>query len=152
MHVTARSMRSNPSTGDRAMQPAKPWWRRLEPGRLPVLLLALWTLWRHPDTPWAPKLVAVAVVAYALSPIDLIPDVIPLLGQLDDAVLLPLGIALAVWLTPAELWQARRREAEAQSERPPPLVAGAVAIVVAWLLLLALLGVGVWHWFAKGST
>ncbi len=134
------------------MQPAKPWWRRLEPGRLPTLLLALWKLWRHPDTPWAPKLVAVAVVAYALSPIDLIPDFIPLIGQLDDAVLLPLGIALAVWLTPVELWQARLREAQAQSERLPRLLAGAVAIVSAWLLLLALLGVGVWQGFAKGST
>lgn len=133
------------------MERAKPWWRRLEPGRLPVLLLALWKLWRHPATPWAPKLVAVAVVAYALSPIDLIPDFIPLLGQLDDALLLPLGIALAVWLTPAELWHARLREAEAHAERVPRLMAGAVAVVVVWLVLLSLLGVGLWHLFAKGS-
>ncbi|MCI1193284.1 DUF1232 domain-containing protein [Calidifontimicrobium sp. SYSU G02091] len=133
------------------MERAKPWWRRFERRRLPVLLLAPWKLWRHPDTPWAPKLVAVVVVAYALSPIDLIPDFIPLLGQLDDALLLPLGIALAVWLTPAELWQARLREAEAHAERLPRLMAGAVAVVVVWLALLALLGVGLWHLFAKGS-
>ncbi|MCU0928526.1 MAG: YkvA family protein [Burkholderiaceae bacterium] len=78
--------------------------RRADTARLATLLLALWKLFRHPQTPWLPKVVAVLVLAYALSPIDLIPDVIPVLGQLDDLVLVPLGIALAVKLTPDELW------------------------------------------------
>ena len=59
-----------------------------------------------------PRLVAVLVLAYALSPIDLIPDFIPVLGLLDDVILLPLGIALAVKLTPRHLWLARVAEAE----------------------------------------
>ena len=87
--------------------------------RLATMLLALWKLFKHPDTPWAPKLVAIAVLGYALSPIDLIPDFIPVLGVLDDVVLLPLGVALAVRLTPAHLWQARLAEAQAGAEKLP---------------------------------
>ena len=93
--------------------------------RLGVYLLALWKLFKHPDTPRAPRWIAIAVVAYALSPIDLIPDFIPVLGQLDDLVLLPLGIALAVKLTPEPLWQARLREAEASRDQLPKMLWGA---------------------------
>jgi Protein of unknown function (DUF1232) len=78
------------------------------------------------------------VLAYALSPIDLIPDFIPVLGQLDDIVLVPLGIALAVRLTPPHLWQARLAEAEASADKLPKLKWGVALIVVIWLLLLAL--------------
>lgn len=105
--------------------------------RLGVYLIALWKLYRHPDTPRAPKLVAVAVLAYALSPIDLIPDFIPVLGQLDDLILVPLGVALVVRLTPQALWQARLREAESSRERIPRMLWGAVAIVVFWMVLFA---------------
>jgi uncharacterized membrane protein YkvA (DUF1232 family) len=105
--------------------------------RLGVYLIALWKLYRHPDTPRAPKLVAVAVLAYALSPIDLIPDFIPVLGQLDDLILVPLGVALVVRLTPKSLWQARLREAESSRERMPRMLWGAVAIVVFWMVLFA---------------
>jgi uncharacterized membrane protein YkvA (DUF1232 family) len=104
--------------------------------RLATLLLALWKLFKHPDTPLAPKLVAIAVLAYAVSPIDLIPDFIPVLGMLDDIVLLPMGVALAIRLTPAPLWRARLAEAETGAETLPRLVWGAVAIVLLWLLLL----------------
>ena len=103
--------------------------------RLATMLLALWKLFKHPDTPWAPKLVAIAVLGYALSPIDLIPDFIPVLGLLDDVVLLPLGVALAVRLTPAHLWQARLAEAQAGAEKLPRIVWGAVAVVTVWLLM-----------------
>jgi len=112
--------------------------------RLATMLLALWKLFKHPDTPWAPKLVAIAVLAYAVSPIDLIPDFIPVLGLLDDIVLLPLGVALVVKLTPAPLWQARLAEAEAGADKLPHLVWGAVAVVLVWLLLLG--GLGWWLW------
>ena len=64
--------------------------------RLATYLIALWKLFKHPQTPLAAKLVAIAVIAYAVSPIDLIPDFIPLLGQLDELILLPLGVALAM--------------------------------------------------------
>jgi uncharacterized membrane protein YkvA (DUF1232 family) len=107
--------------------------------RLATKLLALWKLIRHRDTPRAPKLVALLVLAYALSPIDLIPDFIPVLGLLDDVILVPLGIALAVRLTPPHLWQARLAEAEASADKLPKLWWGVALIVAVWLLLLGLL-------------
>ncbi|WP_428425456.1 YkvA family protein [Methylibium sp.] len=113
--------------------------------RLAVHLLVLWKLFKHPDTPRAPKLVAIAVLAYALSPIDLIPDFIPVLGLLDDLLLLPLGIALAVKLTPEALWQARLREAEASPERLPKMLWGAALIALSWLLCAGAFGGWLWH-------
>lgn len=115
--------------------------------RLKVLLLALWKLGRHRDTPRAAKYVALFTLAYALSPIDLIPDFVPVLGALDDLVLVPLGIALAMKLTPPELWRARLAEAEASAERLPPLRWGVVIVVAVWLLVLGLLAWGLWSAF-----
>jgi len=106
--------------------------------RLATRLLALGKLLRHPETPWAPKLVALFVLAYALSPIDLIPDFIPVLGQLDDLILIPLGVALVVKLTPAPHWQARLREAEQSTEKLPRLWWGALAVLLVWATLLGL--------------
>ena len=79
------------------------------------------------------------MVAYAVSPIDLIPDFIPVLGQLDDLLLLPLGVALAVRLTPPALWALCLQEAEAGVDRLPRLLWGAALIVLCWLALLGLL-------------
>ena len=115
------------------------WIRLAQMGRLKVHLLALWKLFRHPATPWWVKAIAVAVVAYAVSPIDLIPDFIPVLGQLDDLLLLPLGVALAVRLTPPALWARCLQEAEAGADRLPHLLWGAALIVLCWLALLGLL-------------
>ncbi len=106
--------------------------------RLATYLIALWKLARHAETPTAAKLVALAVLAYAVSPIDLIPDFIPVLGQLDDLILLPLGVALAVKLTPKPLWEARLREAEVSREQLPKLWWGAAAIVLLWAVLFGL--------------
>lgn len=113
--------------------------------RLAVWLIALWKLFKHPDTPRAAKLVAILVLGYALSPVDLIPDFIPVLGQLDDLVLIPLGVALAVRLTPKPLWEARMREAEASREKLPRLWWGAVLIALVWI---ALFGAFVW-WLVR---
>lgn len=118
--------------------------------RLAVYLLALWKLFKHPDTPRAPKLVAIAVIAYAVSPIDLIPDFIPVLGMLDELILLPLGVALAVKLTPEPLWRARLAEAEAGAEKLPRLLWGALAIVALWLLLAAAGGWCLWRRYGGG--
>jgi uncharacterized membrane protein YkvA (DUF1232 family) len=115
------------------------WIRLAQMGRLKVHLLALWKLFRHPATPWGVKAIAVGVVAYAVSPIDLIPDFIPVLGQLDDLLLLPLGVALAVRLTPPALWARCLQEAEAGVDRLPRLLWGAALIVLCWLSLLGLL-------------
>ncbi len=106
--------------------------------RLATYMVALWKLFKHPETPRAAKLVAIAVIAYAVSPIDLIPDFIPLLGQLDELILLPLGVALAMRLTPPHLWEARLREAEASTEKLPRLWWGALLIVLLWAVLLGL--------------
>ena len=76
------------------------------------------------------------MLAYAVSPIDLIPDFIPVIGLLDDIVLVPLGIALVVRLTPPALWQARLREAEAGADKLPRLIWGAAIVIAVWLLLL----------------
>jgi uncharacterized membrane protein YkvA (DUF1232 family) len=118
--------------------------------RLAVYLLALWKLFKHPDTPRAPKWIALAVLAYALSPIDLIPDFIPVLGLLDDLILLPLGIALAVKLTPDALWQARLAEAQASKDRLPRMLWGAVLVVAVWALVLV--GLGWWAWRTWGGA
>ena len=107
--------------------------------RLATRLLALWKLVRHPDTPRAPKIIALLVLAYAVSPIDLIPDFIPVLGLLDDVILLPLGIALAVKLTPRHLWLARVAEAEQGADQLPRLMWGAAIVVAIWVLVVLLL-------------
>lgn len=111
-------------------------WRLANGARLATYLIALWKLARHPDTPRSAKLVAFLVLAYALSPIDLIPDFIPVLGQLDDLILIPMGVALVSRLTPAPVWQARLHEAETQAEGLPRLWWGALLVVAVWLLLL----------------
>jgi uncharacterized membrane protein YkvA (DUF1232 family) len=111
---------------------------------LRVRLQALWRLFRHPATPRAPKLVALLVLAYALSPIDLIPDFIPLLGLLDDLLLLPLGLWLVVRLTPPALWASCLAEARAAPlQRLPRWAWGALVVLLAWLLLAGLAG---WWW------
>ena len=115
-------------------------WGRLirltQVARLGMVLVALWKLLRHPQTPRSAKIVAAVVVAYAVSPVDLIPDFIPVLGQLDDLVLVPLGIALAVKLTPPEVWQQCLHEAEHRTEPLPRIVWGAAVIVGLWLLMV----------------
>jgi len=112
--------------------------RRANTARLATHLLALWKLFRHAETPRSAKLVALLVLAYALSPIDLIPDFIPVLGLLDDVILLPLGIALAVRLTPRHLWLARVAEAEQGAEKLPRMLWGAAIVLAVWLLVIAL--------------
>jgi uncharacterized membrane protein YkvA (DUF1232 family) len=107
-------------------------------------VLTLYLAARDRRVPWYAKLVAGCVVAYALSPIDLIPDFIPVLGYLDDLILLPLGIALAVRLIPPDLLEEHRQEASLLATRPTSRV-GAIVIIVFWLVML-LIGVA---WLAK---
>ena len=123
--------------------------RLANPARLATHLIALWKLFKHADTPLAAKLVAVAVLAYAVSPIDLIPDFIPVIGLLDDMILLPLGVALVVKLTPRHLWQARLAEAEVGAQQLPRLIWGAVLVLLIWALLLGLFA---WWLFAMAIT
>jgi uncharacterized membrane protein YkvA (DUF1232 family) len=93
---------------------------------------------RHPRTPWYAKALVVAIVAYALSPIDLIPDFIPVLGLVDDIILLPFAIALAVKMIPPDVMAECR--ARASQERPGTRAGriGAAVIVLFWVALVAL--------------
>jgi uncharacterized membrane protein YkvA (DUF1232 family) len=93
---------------------------------------ALYLAARDPRVSWHAKALAAAIAAYALSPIDLIPDFIPVLGYLDDLLLLPLGIALVVWLIPPEVMAEHRAVAAAALDRPFSRTAAATIIVV-WL-------------------
>lgn len=119
------------------------------PTRLTTYLIALWKLARSRNTPRAARLVAWLVLAYALSPIDLIPDFIPVLGQLDDILLIPLGVALVARLVPAPMWQALLRDAEAQAERLPKLWWGALLIALFWFVVLGLMICSVWVFWMK---
>lgn len=100
---------------------------------------ALYLAARHPGTPWHAKLFVAAVAAYAFSPIDLIPDFIPVLGYLDDLILIPLGIMLAVKLVPPDvLAECRARAQEIMANGKPVSRIASAVIVVIWLALAAL--------------
>ena len=106
-------------------------------------VVALWLAARDPRVRWAPKLLAAGVAAYALSPIDLIPDFIPVLGYLDDLLIVPVGIWAAVKLIPAEL-MTEFRAAAADRHRPTSRGA-ALVIVLLWLACAALLARLAWE-------
>ena len=99
---------------------------------------ALYLVSKDRRVPWYARVVAVAVVAYAFSPIDLIPDPIPVLGYLDDLILIPLGIALVIKLIPAEVMQDCREKAALtmQAGKPKNWVAGGIIILI-WVSLFA---------------
>jgi uncharacterized membrane protein YkvA (DUF1232 family) len=107
--------------------------------RLKAETFALYLAARHPGTPWYAKLFVAGIVAYALSPIDLIPDFVPVLGYVDDFLLIPLGIALAIKMIPAPVLTECRARAQAvlANGKPVSRVAG-VVIVVMWFVVAAL--------------
>ncbi|MNL45494.1 hypothetical protein D3C87_1681440 [compost metagenome] len=100
--------------------------------------VAIWLAARDPRTPWAARILAVCVAAYALSPIDLIPDFIPVLGYIDDLLIVPLGILAVVKMVPPRLMAEFRTSALAMVDRPVSL-AGRAAIIAIWLALALLL-------------
>ena len=104
---------------------------------------ALYLAARDPRTPWYAKALALGIAAYALSPIDLIPDVIPVVGYLDEIILLPLAIMLAVRLVPADV-MAEHRGAALEAEGHPVSRAGAAVVVALWLLAAGLLTWWIW--------
>jgi uncharacterized membrane protein YkvA (DUF1232 family) len=134
----ARSLLGNPGGGI-----VQKW--RATARRLKTEARALYLAYRDPRVPWHARLFAGLVVAYAFSPIDLIPDPIPVLGYLDDLVLVPLGIALALRMIPPEVIAECRERAQRELDegRPVNWVAGAVIIAI-WVgafLLVAAFGV-----------
>ncbi|HZO46307.1 MAG TPA: YkvA family protein [Xanthobacteraceae bacterium] len=107
-------------------------------------VIALWIAARDPRVPWYAKALAATIAAYALSPIDLIPDFIPVLGYLDELVILPVGILLVVRLIPAPLMAEFRAQAAAIAEQPRSTTA-AVIIVTIWIAVVALAGWWLWR-------
>lgn len=99
---------------------------------------ALWLAARDPRTPWFAKVLALLVAAYAVSPIDLIPDFIPVLGYLDDIIIVPLGILLVIKLIPPEIMAEHRQTAAQASQRPTSRVAAGI-IVLIWIVGAVLL-------------
>jgi uncharacterized membrane protein YkvA (DUF1232 family) len=108
---------------------------------------ALWLAARDPRTPALAKYLAIALVAYALSPIDLIPDFVPILGMLDDIVILPLGMLLLVRMIPAELMQDLRERA-ARIEELPASRAGLLAVLAIWLVAAIITALWITRWLS----
>lgn len=108
---------------------------------LPALLLAV----RDPRTPFAAKLIAAAVAAYAFSPIDFVPDFIPVFGLVDDMIIVPIGIFLAIRMIPKPLMD-EFRLAASSSEGQPVSWAGAAFIVLLWIAIITAAGWVVMGW------
>lgn len=115
--------------------------------RLKVDVRGVYLASRDPRVPWYAKALALVVAAYAFTPIDLIPDFIPVLGYLDDLVLVPLGIALVIRLIPDDIWSECKAEAAGGGpERDPRLaMAAALAVVLLWVAA----GISVWGWAGR---
>ncbi len=100
-------------------------------------LRALTVAFRHPGTPWYAKAWLVLVIAYAVSPIDLIPDPIPVLGLLDDAILIPMGVALAIKMIPSDVMQECREMPAAPASRSLRFV-GIALVLGSWAASIAI--------------
>lgn len=100
-------------------------------------LKVIYLAYKRPDVPWYAKLVAILVVGYALSPVDLIPDFVPVLGYLDDIILIPLGITLVIKLIPKNIIDECRMQADEifKDGKPRNWIAGTL-IIVLWLILI----------------
>ena len=106
-------------------------------------MYALYLAYRDPRVPWYARVFAACVVGYAFSPIDLIPDPIPVLGYLDDLILIPLGVALAIRMIPDEVLEECRQKAHSAGDQPVNRKA-AVFVVAVWLVLAVLLVARLW--------
>ena len=118
--------------------------------QLKTEVYALYLAYKDPRTPWYARIFAAVVVAYAFSPIDLIPDPIPVLGYLDDLVLIPLGAYLALKMIPGEVMvECRVKATEIMATGKPVNKVAAVVIVVIWVALVIMVGVVVYRFFKK---
>jgi uncharacterized membrane protein YkvA (DUF1232 family) len=132
---------SSPASPPAARLSVRAWARRLKRDIYALSLAA-----RDPRTPWYAKLLAILIVGYAFSPIDLIPDFIPVLGYLDDVIIVPLGIYFTLRMIPPEVMaecRARAEQARPSSKPKNWLVAG--AIIATWLVLAVLAVWLVWR-------
>jgi uncharacterized membrane protein YkvA (DUF1232 family) len=115
--------------------------------RLKSEVYALYLAYKDPRTPWYAKIFSAVVVGYAFSPIDLIPDPIPILGYLDDLLLIPLGAYLAVKMIPSQVMEESRIKAQqVMAQGKPVNKVAAGVIVLIWIGLMLLMGVLVYDW------
>ncbi len=122
----------------------EPWKQRAR--QLKCEIYTIYLAYQDSRTPWSTKVLAICVVGYALSPLDLIPDFIPILGYLDDLILLPLGIALVIRLIPPAVLEESRRKAQTTLAQNNPTSWVATALIVGiWLLLILLTGRLLWR-------
>lgn len=110
-------------------------------------LRTLYLASRHPDCPMVAKLMALLVVGYALSPIDLIPDFLPIIGYLDELILLPIGIYLTIQLIPEPLWSVCEQQIKTMPMVLPASHWAAASILVIWLFVGGTLSYGLWRYF-----
>jgi uncharacterized membrane protein YkvA (DUF1232 family) len=102
-------------------------------------IVALYLAYKHPRTPWYAKVLAGLIIGYALSPIDLIPDFIPVVGYLDDLIIVPAGIALLIKIIPKDILEESRVKAQSDFlNRKPKNWIAAIIIVLVWLLAIYL--------------
>jgi uncharacterized membrane protein YkvA (DUF1232 family) len=112
-------------------------WKR-RAASLQVETYALWLAYKDPRTPWYAKAASLIVAGYAFSPLDLIPDFIPILGYLDDLILIPLGLLLAIKLIPGDVMaECRSRARERTGPGRPRSWSAAIVVVAIWLAILA---------------
>ncbi|AGK95972.1 YkvA family protein [Clostridium pasteurianum] len=109
---------------------------------------ALYFAYKRPDVPFYAKLVSILVVCYALSPIDLIPDFIPILGYVDDLIILPLGIAFAIKLIPSDIMNECRQQSENifKEGKPKKWIAGVIIICI-WIIIISYILMKIIHSF-----
>jgi uncharacterized membrane protein YkvA (DUF1232 family) len=120
--------------------------------QLKTEVFALFLAYKDPRTPWYAKIFTAVVVGYAFSPIDLIPDPIPILGYLDDLVLVPLGAYLAVKMIPAQVMEESREKAkDIMAQGKPINKVAAVVMVLIWIVLAALVGVLIYRRVKPGN-
>jgi len=118
--------------------------------QLKTELFALYLAYKDPRTPWYARIFAAVVVGYAFSPIDLIPDPIPVLGYLDDLLLLPLGVYLALKMIPTQVMaESREKATEMVAQGKPVNKVAAAVIVLIWIGLAALAVVIVYRWVKR---
>ena len=135
----------NPCSMSFLLESWKQWARNLK-----VEVFALYLAYRDPRVPLYARIFAAIVAGYAFSPIDLIPDFIPVLGYLDDLVLIPLGVAVAIKLIPASVLAECRERSRAVMQAGQPVNRIAAAIIVAVWLLLAAWGISLTINFLRG--
>ena len=118
--------------------------------QLKTEVYALYLAYKDPRTPWYAKVFVAVVVGYAFSPIDLIPDPIPILGYLDDLVLIPLGVYLAVKMIPKPVLEECRMNANRLMAQGKPVnKTAAVIIVLIWILVALAVGVAIYRWMKR---